>query len=1053
MRTRPLTLFAAFTSVLISVCTGPLQASDPVETFISRADSISTAAGDEALSAHVADRAVLVGAAAGQLADVAIELKESGQPEAADENLAFAERISLLYRDRTGSSSPLELVRTYMAWDEGDLAARREAAALEEAAVEARNAGDFDRAIAALNDALAQYESIGDRRSVAILWGSLGVVYWYRGDFEAVAANYERALAARRDVEDSILEGRTLNGLGSVNYQLGNLEAARGYYQQAIDLRRETGDMGGLATSLNYLGNVHLAAGRVVDARRTLEEAAALNERAGNPGQQYELLISIASLNAEMGRISSSNAALEDALELALEMDDPVRQVICHNNLALNMAETYRYGESLGRLALVKSLLQEHPDPEQSLVYFRNSGITNLRIGELDWARADFDSLLALAGEYQMPAFQLEALVNLGYLFKEQARYEEGLLYAERARGLAEDIGSPRMVRETQILAAELDRLLGRHDSALLRWETLLAADEAEGVEANIAMDRMGMANIHDLAGRSEEARRILRGVRDEVERTGEGDLLLALAFGMGHSFEASDPESARFYYERALDILDETRREVGGTEVRTGYLGGVRRYYFEEVATYYAGLAKGDGARLWSVRAFETVERAKARGLLDLIETSVLSMGSAEEDALIDSLYNLDPDVAGYADRERDLQNRYAGIRSERIKSAGGARIAAGPLASPNDIARVIPRDAALLAYAVGDTASLLWVIDRRGCQVYRLPARAALGQAVAELRDAMASPVVGDERLRSSARWLYIDIVGPAEERIAKAGRLIIVPDDALFDLPFEVLLTREPAAGARWSEMPYMAKTYSMTYSPSASVYLALREARGGRSFDKELLALGDPDYGMLEPPAGLDRDITRLPRSRDEVLNISRSLPEEKKHVLLGREASEAALKQTLRGESVRVVHLATHGILDPADPAASCIVLCPDGEHIEDGYLQTLEVMSLHMDVGLVVLSACESARGRIGRGEGVVGLSRAFLASGARGLVASLWPVSDESTARLMEEFYRQMLHEKHPAGGALNEARLAMMNDDRFAHPFHWSSFVVIGTEGSPWR
>jgi CHAT domain-containing protein len=129
------------------------------------------------------------------------------------------------------------------------------------------------------------------------------------------------------------------------------------------------------------------------------------------------------------------------------------------------------------------------------------------------------------------------------------------------------------------------------------------------------------------------------------------------------------------------------------------------------------------------------------------------------------------------------------------------------------------------------------------------------------------------------------------------------------------------------------------------------------------------------------------------------------------------------------------------------------VLCPDEERIEDGYLQTLEVMSLPMDVGLVVLSACESARGQIGRGEGVVGLGRAFLASGANGLVASLWPVSDESTAKLMQEFYGHMAAGKRPASQALTQARLTMMNDDRYSHPFHWSSFVVIGTEGSPWR
>jgi CHAT domain-containing protein len=148
----------------------------------------------------------------------------------------------------------------------------------------------------------------------------------------------------------------------------------------------------------------------------------------------------------------------------------------------------------------------------------------------------------------------------------------------------------------------------------------------------------------------------------------------------------------------------------------------------------------------------------------------------------------------------------------------------------------------------------------------------------------------------------------------------------------------------------------------------------------------------------------------------------------------------------------VIHLATHGIVDRAEPIASAIALCPDPAGTEDGYLRTLEVMSLPMDAGLVVLSACESARGEIARGEGVVGFGRAFLAAGTRTIVASLWAVSDESTAILMEAFYREMAAKKQPAGRALNDARFSLMADPRYAHPYYWSPFVAMGCEYKPW-
>ncbi len=1031
-------------------------ASDPVEIFIVRADSIASASDDKALAEFTRQYEILIGAATGGLLDVALELDAAGQSEAAGDNLDFAEHIAAIHHSDTGSSAPLDMVRTYRGWTAEQKAERLEAKVLEGAATEARNAGEYDRAIGLFGDAMALYESIGDNRSTAILWGSLGVVCWYKGDFEAVAGHYDKALAARRAIEDRILEGRTLNGLGSVNYQLGNLDIARDYYEQAIDLRRRTQDLGGLATSLTYLGNIHLAMGRMVEARTTYEEAVPVVESTGDGARQYELLISVAGLNAEMGRISSANSTLAEALDLAREMDDPRGQALCHLNLALNLAEAFRYGEALQELDAAKAILEEHPDPELSVVYFRNSGITNMKMGELAWAQSDFDTLLDLSEAHQMPAYQLEALLNLGYMLKEQHEYEKGLWYAEDASDLAEEIGSPKMVREAMVLAAELEHWLKRYDAAIETWEILLAEDKEAGIEANVAMDLMGVATNQVLAGRSEEARKTFREVAPIVERTRDGDLILALAFALGHSFEKTDPESARYHYETALEMIDETRKDIGAAEVRTGYLGGLRRFYFEEVAMYYAGRAHGDDTELWSGRAFETIERAKARGLLDLIEAPVLASGSEAEDALLDSLYGLEPEEPGYGARERELKERYNKIRNDRLAAAHGGGTATPDVATSDEIRTVLPEDTAMLAYALGDTASLLWVIDAGGCAVHRLSKRAVFIDAVSRLREAMASPVIADQELRQTAHELYLAAVAPAISQIANYENLIVIPDGALFELPFEVLLP-VPAGNAGWKDLSYLASKHSITYAPSASIYLTLKnrkseEGKGAARFDKELLALGAPDYTMLDPLPGYRGRIVPLPHSRDEVLSISSDLKNDQKDIYLGRDANEALLKRKIKTGSFRVAHLATHGIVNRAEPTSSCIVLCPDAAGTEDGYFQTLEVMSQPMDVGLIVLSACESARGEIGRGEGVVGLSRAFLASGARGLIASLWAVSDESTARLMEEFYGRMLKGRQPAGQALNDARFALMKDTRYAHPYHWSAFVVIGLEDAPW-
>jgi CHAT domain-containing protein/tetratricopeptide (TPR) repeat protein len=1078
-----------FLPLAILLACSPCFAFDPVANFLAQVDSLTVTAADQAasgdeadasLAAYVSGHVNLVAAAVGQLIDRAIDGSpaaggpgDAGRTEVAGADFALARRLAEIHAAETGSRVLLDLVAAYTKWGSDERARRREARQLEQEATAARTAGDPDRAIALLGQAMKTYESIDDKRSIAILWGTLGIAYWAKGDYEGAARQYENALAARRAIEDRILEGRTLNGLGSANYQLGKMAQALDYYQQAVALRTATGDTDGLATSMTYLGNAYIAAGRTLEARKTLEQALPVVDETGNTAQRYELLTSIASLNADMGRTTSANEALAEALELAQAMGDPKREMICRNNLARNFAYGYRYDESLEQLEVFRVLLDEHPDPEMAIVFHGTRGIVNMRIGELESARADFMTLLDLGEKHQMAVLQLEALLNLGYLSDNLGVPEEGVAYAEHALALARDIANPRMEHEALILAGQLERNLGMYEASAARWEAALALDEplsrgeGDSLGFQVAQDQVGLASVYVLAGRSEEARAILGAAQAAVERSRDGDLIVAAAFCMGHSFEKSHPESARFYYERGLDLLEKARAEVGGTEIRTGYLGGLRWSYFTEVATYYAGLAWGtrsDGGggaanrgepAQWSALAFRTIERAKARGLLDMLDASISGSTSSAEEALLDSLYALNPGLPDYAEREQQLKESYAALREERVVSSGGHR-AQTEVVGPDEIRKALPGGTALLEYALGDTMSLVWLVDRDGFVVRPLPKRAAIEDAVARLRDAIAHPMLGDEALRRTAREIYVAVVSPFDDRLKKVKDLVVVPDGILFELPFEVLLSEEPAPGLAWADLPYLARRHSITYAPSASTYLALRgrPAPGGKDPKAltDLVAMGDPAYTLLEPLPRLRAPLQPLPHARTEIAGIARILKDKNVDAYVGPEADEAVLKAHLRDHAVRVVHLATHGIVDRAEPIASSIALCPDPAGTEDGYLRTLEVMSLPMDVGLVVLSACESARGEIARGEGVVGFGRAFLAAGARTIVASLWAVSDQSTAILMEAFYRQLTTRKQPVGRALNEARFSLMADPRYSHPYYWSPFVVMGCKYKPW-
>jgi len=1014
-----------------------------VSAFLAAVDS-AAAVGREALATTVSERGVLVGAAVARLLDESID---AGDTTAASGRLSSAERIARLYLDTSGTPTLLDLIDTYRSWGDAERAKRREAKVLERKADGARDAGNFLLAVGFLEKARDLYEGIGDLHSVAVVWGSLGVVHWYAGDMEAVRADYEHALPARRAVDDNILVGKTLNGLGSVHYRSGQLDEAEAFYRQAIELRSRTGDVAGLATSHTYLANVYVDMRRLVDARDQFEAALPLVESAGTPRQRLELLDGYANLNFEMGRIRRAADRYREALALAVAQGDVPTEISIRNNLATVLDRQNCYREALEQLSTVERLLAESPDPRQSLLLLSNRGLVYMDVGERDKARADLVAFLAEAEARGEVGFQHQALINLGYLLEQMGSLERASEYAKRARALAALSQDSRAQREAAILMADI--ALAQGDAAVTREMCGFARglDERDGAAALVVHDDIGIASSFAREGRMEEARRGFLAAIPRAVETGQDFLITTALFGAAHTWESQEPDSAAHYYERGLGKIEDERLAAGSQGLRTGFLSGERRFYYEEVARFYARCDR-NGEGEWSARAFTTIERAKARGLLDLVDEALRRSPSAEEEAVLDELYALDATTAGQAEkrgRRGQLEQEYV-----RLRDARGARsLEEHRIATVADVQEHLPANTAMVAYALGDTASLVWAITPSRHECREIADRAEITKRVERLRDAIARPGAGDGALRTEAYALYQALLAPVADELDGATSLVIVPDGKLFELPFEVVLSEAPGEGAGWGDLAFLAKRFDATVvAPSASVWLELA-GKASATFDRDLVAFGDPDYKLLASRPSAGGALEPLPFARAEVQAVSAGVSAGRKAVYLGASANESALKRELRG-GARIVHLATHGLIDPLDPVSSSVALCPDDG--DDGYLHTLEILSVPVNVGLVVLSACESARGRIGRGEGVEGLSRAFIAAGAHAVVASLWPVSDESTATLMKEFYKGMLNDKEPAAEAMRRARLAMLESEKFSHPFYWAPFVVVGTSSAPW-
>ncbi|HVG22224.1 MAG TPA: CHAT domain-containing protein, partial [Blastocatellia bacterium] len=302
--------------------------------------------------------------------------------------------------------------------------------------------------------------------------------------------------------------------------------------------------------------------------------------------------------------------------------------------------------------------------------------------------------------------------------------------------------------------------------------------------------------------------------------------------------------------------------------------------------------------------------------------------------------------------------------------------------------------------------------------------------------------------------SRELYDLLLGPARADLKNKTNLIIVPDSTLWQVPFQAL---QPSANR------FLIQDYTVSYAPSLTVLsemMNLKQKRQPTSAAlSTLVAFGNPDVGPTTaaslqtayPEVLADEKLLPLPQTEAMVNTLSRLYGPGRSKVYVRAEAREGTAKK--EAGTCRILQFATHGILDNTNPMYSRLVMSQSGagEH-EDGMLEAWEVMKLNLNAELVILSACDTARGRVAGGEGMIGLAWAFFVAGCPTTVVSQWPIEVNSTAELMVEFHKNLrpgIEGRSPdvsKAEALRAAMLKLMKNPRHRHPFYWAPFVVIG-------
>jgi len=310
-----------------------------------------------------------------------------------------------------------------------------------------------------------------------------------------------------------------------------------------------------------------------------------------------------------------------------------------------------------------------------------------------------------------------------------------------------------------------------------------------------------------------------------------------------------------------------------------------------------------------------------------------------------------------------------------------------------------------------------------------------------------------------RKPGERLYDMLVKPAERDLEGKATLSIIPDGILWELPFQALPTQSNK---------YLLELYAIYYAPSLQVLGEMRKRAanlrssfigkkgGGDPAPSEgraapqLYAIANPDInGEVSARARAVRNIpfVSLPETEKEVQTIEAEVYGAKgSRVHIGEAAREDVVKAEMG--NYRVVHFATHGALNDRSPLYSYLLLAPGESPNEDGLLEAWELMGMDLKAEMVVLSACDTARGAVGVGEGMIGMTWALFIAGVPTTVASQWKVPSETTTRLMVDFHKKA--KEMSKAEALREAALEMVKDPRYrTKPFYWAGFVVMGDAG----
>ncbi len=935
--------------------------------------------------------------------------------------------------------------------------------------------GQFDEALNNFLKAVEIARTTGNKLEEGQHLNMIGNYYWNSSNFSKALDYYLQAVEAIQETDVKTQWISYLYNAGLMHCYLSQQTKGREFYDRALKVAREIGHKEEEAKILRSIGYTHTQVSEFTLALKYYQEALQIAQDISDRQRQAQCFSDIADIHLKRGHFTQAIERFQDGLVLAREIGDKRIELWALNGMGNVFLKTGDFSKALDHYLYALEVNKQLKMRYHDAILLNNIANIYKNIGDHTKALDYYRQALDVYKETGSKSAEGITLSNIASLYFDQKEYAQALNYYRQAFQIARDTGDKRAEALRLNNLANIYTQMGNFLDAHKFYDEALALAQNLGtkeIEVEVYRNR---GYLFDRIGDYSKAQESFLKSISLSQEIGFAQWTWKAHAGLAGVYEKQEKfQEALKHYKKAIDYTERLRSQIQLEEHKSGFLSDKIEVYISLTNLLFV-LHQKQPSKGYGKESFYYAEKAKARAFLDSLQEGKISL---EKD--------LSPEIQ---DKEDDVLRKISALQTELVKPQITARrrdelltelekteeeylrlvqrmkrshpeYAQIVYPEPYQLAviqeKLLKEDTALLEYLFGEGKAFLFFVAENEFSIHNLSTSKDLNERANDYISLLKAGSDKKFEAFKAGERLYRELIGPIRDKLEPIKRLIIIPDGNLNYLPFEALV----ASGSD-NQPAFFIADYMISYAPSATALVDILGREEPTAPQKDLLAFANPEYGFAESSGkkvdaghvlrefylGQEFDCSPLKYSVEEVNQISRLIKKKSRDVYTGKEATEERIKSLVL-KDYEIIHFATHGFIDEKVPLRSSLLLALDEDPKEDGFFQSREIYGADLAANLVVLSACQTGRGKLERGEGVMGLSRAFFYAGADSVLASLWSINDKATSVFMKYFY-QGLSQGLSKGEALQKAKLEMIGSP-YKHPFYWASFVLSGDSDS---